>query len=449
MLIRPPAYFPDANGNPAVGFKVYISEHDTDPKDSSKHLDIIDSNTGAVVSNPFVINSMGYPKNADGSLVSPQITQQSYAILFESIGGGQQFPAMNIEGDAFGLTDAGAAIVDASFNNFPLAQAADLSTFDSIYIQSQTAGWEGTPTGPVYGYLSHRTGVLGAPGTGTFDNFFDTPVGNQWIIDESSQLPLTNEVNVTANTASLVTNTANIGTNTTNITTNTANILTNTNDIAALQTAGSMKLTVITANDPAFVPETSTTSIEFMAVGGGGGAGSLDGNSTFGVSFAGGGGGTSIVSQSAPLDASYALVVGTGGAGGVGGSNSGQSGGDSTVISSSLNIEGGGGAGGVGVSSSGASLVINSPTTGGFAGGGDINAFGGNVPVAGQIGTVPIGAGLSGSSTFGPGVACKSNANGNNSFNIGEGGGSSFGSSATDRDGGDGGDGVIIIREFS
>jgi len=193
MSIRPPATFLDANGYPAVDFKVYLSQPNTDPLDESKRLDITDSATGETVSNPFLITTDGYPKNTGGNIVSPVIQQQEYAIRFEMVGGGEQYQYDHIKGDAFGLTGSEQPMVNLVFNNFPQANAADLTGSYLIFIQSQEPGWEGTAEGPEYSYYAYYTGGNGSPGAGTFDHFFDS-AGNEWKITESSNLPLLNQI---------------------------------------------------------------------------------------------------------------------------------------------------------------------------------------------------------------------------------------------------------------
>lgn len=185
MQIKPPATFLDENGNPANDFKVYISSPNTDPTDPTKHLAITDAASGEVVSNPFVVSIDGYTRNTLGAIISPTVQQQEYAIRFESSVGVEGYTYPHIKGDAFGLTGSEQGLVDLVFNNFPQAQAANLTDSNLIMIQSITAGWEGTPGGPDYTYLAYYTGGVGAPGTGVFSHFFDS-VGNEWKITSAS-----------------------------------------------------------------------------------------------------------------------------------------------------------------------------------------------------------------------------------------------------------------------
>ena len=252
MTIRPPATWLDSNTNAAVDFKVYISQPNTDPKDASKQLAITDSASGEVVSNYFVINPDGYAKNQNGQPVLPIIQEQEYAILFESVGGGQQYAYPHVKGDAFGLTGGGSgtAMVDEVYNNFPAAQAADLTAFNLIFVQSKESGWEATAEGPEYSYYSYYTGGVGPAGTGTFDLFYDSQ-GNEWKITENSQLPLTNEADIATNAAAIAVNATAI----------------------ADTTIKSKKVTVVTASDAAWTPDPNALSMDLLVIGAGGGGG--------------------------------------------------------------------------------------------------------------------------------------------------------------------------------
>lgn len=212
MGIRPPATFLDSLGNPAVDFRVYISQPFTDPKDPSKQLLITDSASGEVVSNPFTITPDGYSKNADGQRVNPIVQEQAYAILFESFAGGQQYSHQNVTGDAFGISAVTSEMVDRTINNFPLALSLDLTGSDFIFIQSIDEGWEGTPDGPVRSYYAYYTGGSGPIGTGTFDLFYDQ-AGNEWAISDISSIPIANEAEIGINAADISTNETAITTN--------------------------------------------------------------------------------------------------------------------------------------------------------------------------------------------------------------------------------------------
>ena len=412
MQIRPPNVWQDSNTNAAVDFKVYISQPNTDPKDPSKQLSITDSASGEVVSNYFVINPDGYAKNQNGQGVLPVIQEQEYAILFESVGGGQQWAYPHVKGDAFGLTGGGTgtAMVDEVYNNFPAAQAADLTAFDLIFIQSKEAGWEGTAVGPEYSYYSYYTGNVGAPGTGTFDLFYDSE-GNEWKITENSQLPLTNEDGVATNAAAIAVNAANI--------------------VAITKIE-----TVVSVTDLAWTPNAGAYAIEFSIAGGGGGGGPT--NILVGSAHKGGGGGgggwcRSLYSET--VEASYAITVGAGGVGGIVGvgGDVGGDGGDTSVVAGALNLQAFGGEGGGGTIAGG-----------GTSSGGGLNLKGGDS--ISQSGLITYSGGSMGSGGL---VSPTGDSSGFDGFGPGCGGsGASDSTNTSNQVGGAGTDGVVIITEY-
>lgn len=431
MQIRPPVTFLDSNGNPAVDFRVFISQPFTDPKDMSKQLSITDSASGEVVSNPFTITMDGYPKNADGQRVNPVVQEQNYAILFESIGGGQQYSHQNVTGDAFGVSAATTQMVDLALNSFQSALAADMTGNKFIFIQSEISGWEGTSEGPVNSYYAYFTGGSGSPGTGTFPLFFDAG-GNEWEIADISDRPLVNEQKVDANIINTDANTA---------------------AIAAISKA--YKLTVLTASDAAWLPDADTAVIEFTVIGAGGGAGSMDAFAIAGDGGASqpGAGGGGCIKYSAIVDPTYNIVIGLAGAGGLGtGLNSGADGGLSSVTSASLTLVANGGDGGSAADTL-AGIRGTVSAIGGSATGGDINMAGSSVPPFANPenatpSVIPVTY-ISGSSFYGGGVRPIDSNNGINATTFGEGGGSTVDtSSSPGADGGDGFDGAVIIKEF-
>lgn len=452
MGIRPPVTFLDSNGSPAVDFRVYISQPFTDPKDESKQLVITDSASGEVVSNPFTVTMDGYPRNADGQRVNPVIQEQNYAILFESIGGAQQYSHQNITGDAFGVSAATTAMVDRVLNNFQSALALDMTGNDFIFIQSQTAGWEGTTAGPVNSYYSYKTGGEGPPGTGIFNLFFDAG-GNEWEIADISDRPLVNEANISTNTADIATNSGNISTNT-------SGVLENTNELIKRKP---QTTTAITSSNPTFTPDPDARSIEFTIIGGGGGGG---GSSALGAttsSMAGSGGsGAMVLAIDTPPQSSYSIVIGAGGAPGehtpiiVNGGD----GGTTSVTSGSFIPTSGGGRGGVSFLG-----VLNTPSmiAGGI--GGDASSSNaaifadGNSASAGSVygnavdGVDPVGASLSGASFFGGAVINFGTSGATVAGSTGSAHGSGGSASATIRFlggsfGGAGSNGVVIVKEI-
>ena len=208
------------------------------------------------------------------------------------------------------------------------------------------------------------------------------------------------------------------------------------------------KVDVITA-DQTFVPAANCVGLEIQAVGGGGGGGGVDGqgSGTGASSNGGGGGGTAIkwVDQ-ADLAASYAIVIGAGGAGGASGGNAGADGGATTVVGGSVNLSAGGGFGGPGRTGGGNQL--GEGIDGGLATGGDLNIkggpSGGNSTITGR----PVDS-QSGASTLGLGVRSRELANGSAATNFGEGGGGTYTvNEPNNRAGGAGGAGVVVIKQY-
>lgn len=190
-------------------------------------------------------------------------------------------------------------------------------------------------------------------------------------------------------------------------------------------------------------------SIEFIATGGGGGGGGVEGQGVgTNASGAGGGAGATSIKNTNVINASYAIVIGAGGLGGAAGNNNGASGGTSTVISGAINISAGGGAGGVGMTGT-SGAAGSSGGIGGTSTGGDINLGG----AGGTTSTTANGdrgsLGASGSSFFGGGQEGRGSSGGVTGTAPGAGGtGSGALDLSTDFAGGDGADGIVIVKEY-
>ena len=221
------------------------------------------------------------------------------------------------------------------------------------------------------------------------------------------------------------------------------------NDRFELIRIGQVKTTVVTVSDAAFAPQSDTKNIEFTAVGAGGGGGGVDGQGvgTSAVASAGGGGGSALIIKTI-IDSSYNITIGAGGAGGAAGVNNGSVGGNTTIVSTNVNISANGGLAGTGtLAVSGNSLTLSG--IGGTATGGDNNFAGddGNVSsiVSGSIAsTGDSGAGIVGGSKKGA-----TNAAGFNGVSPGSGGsGAGVSGGATNFAGGNGANGIVIVKEF-
>ncbi len=182
---------------------------------------------------------------------------------------------------------------------------------------------------------------------------------------------------------------------------------------------------------------------------GGGGAGGSVAAAASSISCAGGGaaGGYArlwIVSAAS----SYTYTVGAGGTPGSAGNNPGGNGGTTTFSASSLQATGGVGGGGSGGTST-ASIGIVLGGTGGVGSNGDFNCGGS----PGLLGQAVLGVGYSGqgaSSIYGGGgISIIAAATGVNAQNYGSGGSGALTGAATNRQGGSGSAGLIIVWEFA
>jgi hypothetical protein len=206
--------------------------------------------------------------------------------------------------------------------------------------------------------------------------------------------------------------------------------------------------TVITATGVStYTTPANITAILVECVGGGGGGGGAAGAAaSAGAAGSGGSGSYARKFISSPA-ASYSVSVGTGGNGGSTGNNAGVAG-NSTTFGSTIITCNGGSAG----AGSGAAAATGSITLGGAGGavstGGDINIGGqggGNgTRLSGTISASSPG----GASHLGGGAAGVLNAAGVAATNYGAGGSGASTQGATNRAGGNGSQGVIVVWEF-
>ncbi|MDD8946665.1 phage tail protein [Escherichia coli] len=188
-----------------------------------------------------------------------------------------------------------------------------------------------------------------------------------------------------------------------------------------------------------YTPTPGTKRIRVTITGGGGGGGgckAISNNETF--FGAGGGAGGTVITILTPIQNSYPVTIGAGGAGGVGATN-GLKGGDSSF--GSVIAPGGEGGGKVGVTNTnggngGVPNIGDIRITGGDGGDGQS----GNISVSGEGGTSYWGGG--GRAGAGGGVRGRA-------FGSGGGGAYDAGYSGTNMTGGKGADGVCIIEEFA
>lgn len=216
-----------------------------------------------------------------------------------------------------------------------------------------------------------------------------------------------------------------------------------------LDRSGRVVTTVVTATDATWAPQPDTETIEFDVVGGGGGAGGVDGQGagTAAITTGGGGGGREW-DTSTVVDATYNITVGAGGAGGAAGNNVGTNGGASSVVSTTLNLSATGGDGSFGaLGTSGDN--IRGGAKAGIGSGGRLNAPGRPATSSIIVGGSPSAFSVSGAAPgMGGGRVLALNSAGTAAVAYGEGGGgASVVDAATNYAGGDGYQGVVVVRE--
>ncbi len=186
-----------------------------------------------------------------------------------------------------------------------------------------------------------------------------------------------------------------------------------------------------------------------IVVGGGGGGGGAD---STGCAGGGGGGGIATKIYLTSPSATFLYTVGAFGAGGVAGNNAGSNGGNSTFDNGGSIVTGGGGTGGN--SQAGGSTVASvAGGPGGSATGGDLNVLGPRAQRALRSSASIVFATNGANHPYGPGGDAGTAGGGDGdapqagSFGAGGGGATALG--GTDRAGGNGAPGVIIVYEFN
>lgn len=190
------------------------------------------------------------------------------------------------------------------------------------------------------------------------------------------------------------------------------------------------------------------TSILVEVLGGGGGGGGCQAGGVGFVSVAAGGGAGGYARLWVPSASStYTYTVGSGGNGGTAGNNAGSAGGTTTFSASSLQATGGsGGSSGPPVANTGGG--ISAGGAGGVGSNGNFNA--GGMPGCNGLAIVGlVRSGEGGSSIYGGGARGVTVAAGNAAANYGSGGSGGSTGATTDRAGGNGSAGLIIVWEFS
>lgn len=207
--------------------------------------------------------------------------------------------------------------------------------------------------------------------------------------------------------------------------------------------------TIYTAGSGNHVPAANTRFMEVELVGPGGGGGGADGGAgSSGCGGGGSGGGYVRKKYDAPLAASYAYAVGAGGTGGAAGNNAGNPGTADTTFGT---LTGSKGNGGGSMATGSTAFTFANANLGGAAAGGDVNIPGGVGNPGIRYSASVVLPGVGGDSQLGAGgrPPVTSDAVGANGLGYGSGGAGAGANSATDRAGGAGANGVIIVREYT
>lgn len=207
-----------------------------------------------------------------------------------------------------------------------------------------------------------------------------------------------------------------------------------------------------TATTTTYTPTTGMQYCDVYVTASGGGAGSGDstGSPAVGAGGGGGAGGTSIKYgvTAAAVGASQSVTIGAGGAGGAAGINNGVAGNASSfgaIITTT------GGSPGIAGLTAGLTSAIRLGGAGGAAGsGGSVNITGGGGAFATLFGGSAVGVSGSGGSSFwgGGAVGVSGDVDGVAGTAAGSGGSGACANAATDRAGGAGAPGLIVVLEY-
>lgn len=187
--------------------------------------------------------------------------------------------------------------------------------------------------------------------------------------------------------------------------------------------------------------------VEVIVVGGGGGGGGVGptGGTERASSGGGGGGGSSIkFIPASTLSASETVTVGAGGTGGADGSTNGSTGGTSSFGTHATATGGGGGE----AQTASAATTVRNPGAGGLGASGNINMAGGPGTTGVLYASNRIGFGNGGNSSMGGGGRAISDTAANGGPYGGGGTGMNINISTAAASGGDGADGIVIVKEY-
>ena len=171
--IKIPQFYPDALGNPAYQYVVYIGIANTDPTDPANQLTVLNGSGGSATSNPYFVTSYGYAKSSNDQRINPVIEEDSYSIRIESTNGAKLVEEAEMISDSPQPLIQIEAIVDGVVNNFAEALVTDFVDKDTIYIQAYRAGWEASAAGNIGDSFHYRTGNTGTPSSGNAGKWYD------------------------------------------------------------------------------------------------------------------------------------------------------------------------------------------------------------------------------------------------------------------------------------
>ena len=221
--------------------------------------------------------------------------------------------------------------------------------------------------------------------------------------------------------------------------------------LAPADLAGVWVATQVLTSGTSYTRTAGATRGRVRLVGGGGGGGGAQGTAAQ-AAAAGGGASGAVVEAWVALPATATYAIGGAGAGGTAGNNNGSTGGDTVFDSGGLVLSAGGGSGGQG----GNTGTTFASRAGGTGADGDLNGSTGWTVkgVDGSIGlrfsATQAVSGEGAACTFGGGGGAVTNATGKApTGGYGGGGGGAATIGATNRAGGDGMPGLIIVEEYS
>lgn len=221
--------------------------------------------------------------------------------------------------------------------------------------------------------------------------------------------------------------------------------------LVASDVPGTYIATQVLTSGTSYTRTAGATKGRVRLVGGGGGGGGAQGTAAQ-AAAAGGGASGAVVEAWVTLPSTATYAIGGAGAGGTAGNNNGSTGGDTVFDSGGLVLSAGGGSGGQG----GNTGTTFASRTGGAGSDGDLNGSNGwtvkgvDGAIGLRISATQAVSGVGAACTFGGGGGAVTNATGKApTGGYGGGGGGAATIGATNRAGGDGMPGIIIVEEYA